>query len=481
MFDPQQQFFPTPKPVIEQMLAPYVETHQRWGKHLRPSLILDPSAGKGDILDYIQQKYDRAKRKLFAIEIDPELRHILNSKRYKVVESDFLDYRGDYHVDLVVMNPPFASGVEHLIHAWETLHGGDIACLLNAESVRNPCTSKRETAVRLIEDHGSVEFIGQAFKDAERPTDVEVALVHLHKEPPPFTLEFSQSGFDHDTPLGEVDFSQNLPAHKDLLESLVAQYDAAKRVIIARHQLQRELVFYTQPLSSLKPRWAEQSATPDEDRASLHEQLEKLKQSFWRYVFERTKVGQVTTSQFQKKFDQFQHETETMGFTVRNIREILRLFFENRGQIMEQCLLEVFDKATAYHEKNRIHWEGWKTNKAYKVNKRIIIPYGVEYDNTFDHWRIIYRNEDFFRDLDKVMCWLSGRGIREICTISQGLSDRLREVNKGGVYTEPFETTFFRVRFYKKGTLHLDFLDPFLLHEFNQRAAEGKNWLGGGY
>lgn len=477
MFDPQQQFFPTPKPVIEQMLAPYVETYERdrWGKFeiLRPKLILDPSAGKGDILDYIQQKYDRAKPKLFAIEIDPELRHILNSKRYKVVESDFLDYRGDYHVDLVVMNPPFASGIEHLIHAWETLHGGDIACLLNAESIRNPCTSKRETAVRLIEDHGSVEFIGQAFKEAERPTDVEVALVHLHKEPPPFTLEFSQSGFDHDAPLGEVDFSQNLPAHKDLLESLVAQYDAAKRVLLARHQLNKEYHFY---LSSVCDAWKEERKPQD-----LHADLEELKKRFWNYVFQRTKVGQVTTSQFQKKFDQFQHETETMGFTVRNIREILRLFFENRGQIMEQCLLEVFDSATAYHEKNRIHWEGWKTNKAYKVNKRIIMPRGVEYEAEWGHWSMNHYRVSFFNDLDKVMCWLSSRDMGAISTITDAVRDRLHACNNGEDYTEPFETTFFRVRFYKKGTLHLDFLDPFLHHEFNQRAAEGKNWLGGGY
>ena len=31
-----------------------------------------------------------------------------------------------------------------------------------------------------------------------------------------------------------------------------------------------------------------------------------------------------------------------------------------------QCVSDVFDKATAYHEKNVIHTEGWKTNKSWK-------------------------------------------------------------------------------------------------------------------
>jgi hypothetical protein len=57
----------------------------------------------------------------------------------------------------------------------------------------------------------------------------------------------------------------------------------------------------------------------------------------------------------------------------------------------------------------------------------------------------------------------------------------MRRANDGGDYTEPVETTFFRVRFWKKGTLHIDFLDPFLLRELNKQAAMGKNWLGGGY
>lgn len=480
MFDPQQQFFPTPAPVIEQMLAPYIEertykdmTFTSFGR----KVVLDPSAGKGDILAYIEQLYKYERRcptSLLAIEIDPELRHILHGKRYKVVDTDFLEYGGEHRPDLIAMNPPFNTGVEHLLHAWDILWGGDIACLLNAESIRNPCTAKRKLLSQVIGDHGSVEFIGQAFKDAERPTDVEVALVRLHKEPPPFTLEFSQSDFDHEAQVNAEAFAANPLASHDIIQSLVAQYDAAVRVVMARHQLWQELQFYTEPVARPYKKVAIGSSNPDED-------LQNLKDGFWGYIFDKTRLGEVTTSDFQKRFESFRQETQNLSFSVRNIREVLRMFFENREQIMAQCLLEVFDRGTAFHEKNRVHWEGWKTNKAYKLNKRIIVPYGMEFDSRWGSWRYPYGKADFYRDLDKVMCYLEGRDISRVRTIADALQTRVNEINRGADYTEPLYTTYFKVRFYKKGTLHLDFLDPFLLNELNKRAAQGKNWLGGGY
>ena len=51
MFD--KNFYPTPKKVIKKMLEQYTE---EGGNELRLSgkVILEPSAGKGDILDYIE-------------------------------------------------------------------------------------------------------------------------------------------------------------------------------------------------------------------------------------------------------------------------------------------------------------------------------------------------------------------------------------------------------------------------------------------
>jgi hypothetical protein len=39
------------------------------------------------------------------------------------------------------------------------------------------------------------------------------------------------------------------------------------------------------------------------------------------------------------------------------------------------------------------------------------------------------------------------------------------------------ESTFFEMKYYKKGTLHLKFKDEALWNDFNLAAARGRNWL----
>jgi phospholipid N-methyltransferase len=96
------EFYPTPKPVIEKMLEPYAS---RYGYALSGKTILEPSAGKGDILDFISDSGVR-KNKLYACEINQDLQFILQEKSYKVINTDFLTYQGDYHFDLIIGNPP---------------------------------------------------------------------------------------------------------------------------------------------------------------------------------------------------------------------------------------------------------------------------------------------------------------------------------------------------------------------------------------
>ena len=53
--------------------------------------------------------------------------------------------------------------------------------------------------------------------------------------------------------------------------------------------------------------------------------------------------------------------------------------------------------------------------------------------------------------------------------------------DKGIEYREPFESSYFEIRIFKEGTVHLKFLDTKLWEEFNRRAAIGKEWIGPDY
>lgn len=107
-------FFPTPRPVIERMLVlAQIENQHR---------VLEPSCGKGDILDAIREQHPDVE--LHAIERNYTLAEVLAAKGHTVEFADFLDHQGSY--DRILMNPPFENSqdAEHVQHAYTLLAPG---------------------------------------------------------------------------------------------------------------------------------------------------------------------------------------------------------------------------------------------------------------------------------------------------------------------------------------------------------------------
>ena len=66
-------------------------------------------------------------------------------------------------------------------------YSGQIVCLLNAETIRNPYTNTRKELVKKLEElNAKIEYLEESFAQAERKTMVEVALIYIDinaKEP----------------------------------------------------------------------------------------------------------------------------------------------------------------------------------------------------------------------------------------------------------------------------------------------------------
>ncbi len=76
-------FYPTPPEVIDLMVRPLIQAYNH-PKSLMRRNILEPSAGKGDILDRLIEVYSVQKRNVIACEIEMELR---SSSRAKSIRS----------------------------------------------------------------------------------------------------------------------------------------------------------------------------------------------------------------------------------------------------------------------------------------------------------------------------------------------------------------------------------------------------------
>lgn len=474
--DTLTEFFPTPASVIRRMVAPVAD-------RLRSGTILEPSAGRGDILDHVCNVYSD-KRNVYAIETDPELQLVLAGKGYRVLDSDFLAFREPLHFDVILMNPPFSRGDEHLLHAWELVApGGVVVCLLNADTLRNAYTERRKLLAQIVSDHGDTEDLGQPFKTAARPTDVQVTMVVLRKPASKTAGLFDGETFDSDAPEQEREHSESPLAQRDLLSALVAQYEASVRLVRERYELGQKLAFYLKGVQT--PR------TAPKDEPALNDQIQAVKDLFWGYVFERTKIGSAATSSVRAEFEQQRAQNRHMAFSVENVTAVLYAIRDNYPAIIERCVVEAFDKITALHKDNAVHTEGWVTNKSWKVARKIIVPWGVSWDDKWKTWSARSYQDAFFDDLDKACCHLTGQQFDSLERRGDVSAPRPTRVTVNGAiywqlhanrdnWADKFESEFFTVKVHKKGTVHLVFKDEALWARFNQVAARGKKWIGGG-
>lgn len=144
-------FFPTPEKLADDLLCMV-----KWDRVVD---VLEPSAGKGDLALATAKKTYLRRRGCFprdnsdlmdyvsldCIEIDPYLRAYLDEKGFRIVHDDFLTFNTFKRYDLIVMNPPFHDGDKHLLKALDLMeHGGQIVCILNAETIRNPFSAARK-------------------------------------------------------------------------------------------------------------------------------------------------------------------------------------------------------------------------------------------------------------------------------------------------------------------------------------------------
>jgi len=168
-------FFPTPKPIISQMLE---LADIQPGDH-----ILEPSAGKGDILDMLRLHHP--ENKITAVEQNGTLFDVLEAKGHAVVRGDFLEHQGEYNI--VIMNPPFEQGadIEHVRHAFNLLApNGKLIAIMSEGPFFRSDTQATDFRNWLDEVAGESEQLPEdAFNNAEafRKTGVRTRIVTITK------------------------------------------------------------------------------------------------------------------------------------------------------------------------------------------------------------------------------------------------------------------------------------------------------------
>ena len=479
------EFYPTPEKLIDKMLEGIDFTIV--------NTVLEPSAGKGDIIDKVIDKFKHARSAYYnretnfdidTIEIDDNLRYILEGKKYRVVHNDFLTYNTYKKYDIIVMNPPFSNGDKHLLKAIEMQKtGGKIVCLLNAETLNNPYTITRKDLVRKLDElNAEIEYIEDAFIDAERKAYVEVALIKIDIPKAEYDSIIIDELRQEEQHKEYTTYNSNNIINADFIKGIIEQYNfeiKAGLKLIAEYKVLEPLMLndiknkkYAKPTLKLETDYRD-----DCDSTLENSYIKQIRMKYWKALFMSDQFMGLFTSNLRKKYMEKINELKDYDFSAYNIYNIRIQLNKEMVKGVEDTIIDLFEEFSHKHNwydetSNNIHYyNGWKTNKAWKINKKVIIPlnaYRDYFDKRFDP---DYSVKGKLSDIEKVFNYLDG-GITE----DIDLHYVLQYAEKMG-QTKKIRLKYFLATFYKKGTCHIEFTNEELLHKFNLFGSQRKQWI----
>lgn len=488
--------YPTQEETIDTMLL---------GESVEGKVCLEPSAGTGNIVRRLQAL---GAKSVIACENNIALKTIVQTL-CTVVEDDFLNLTSDKvsHIDYIVMNPPFSKGAEHIVHAYKIAPAGcKIIALCNLQTLNNPFSKTREELKSLVDTYGQFQNLGDCFNKSERKTDVSIALIRLQKPGANYNNEFEGFFLDEDPAEQQAN---GLITH-NVIREIVNRYVESIKIFDQQLETAVKLsemtgVFYGGNLGM--------QITRNKAPLERNEFKKGMQKSGWNYIFSQMDLKKHTTRGLKEDINKFVETQEQIPFTMRNIYQMLTIVYATTGQRMDKSIVEVFDKVTQYHDDNRYGLPGWKTNSHYLLTRRFIFPNlaQVGYDGQVD---ACYSSQNFemVEDLIKALCYVEGKNYDDMRSIQDCLDYHYFLVNKDDKpiigygsqqiktrkeeeilkdqarYPESkvlsinkewgkwFDTDFFRIRCYKKGTMHFEFKDEKVWSNFNQRVAKIKGY-----
>lgn len=474
-----KDFYPTPSKLAGIMFAGIDFNNVR--------TILEPSAGKGDLIESLRnlRKIRDNRIDIDCIELDENLQYILTGKEYKVVFDDFLAFSSGKKYDLILMNPPFSAGDKHLLKALQMQqNGGQICCLLNSETLRNPYTNERKVLNDLLKKHyARVKYVKNGFKSAERKTDVEIAVVWVD-----IPINYGASNIFEGLKKAEEEeirqhggvtdivsadgihgMIERYNTEVKLCKEFIREYEALKPYILTS----LNETSYNSPIIEL--------TVCRSTNFDVNDCLEVLRSKYWDALMSRDELISMFTETLRSKYSDIKHDMREYDFNEFNIRKVIaRMNADIVGGLQEE-IFKVFDKLSEKHsyypecEQNVHYFNGWKTNKAHKVGMKAIVPaYGVfsSYSWNSDTFKV-HEAYSTIADIEKVFNYLDGNMTAEVNTIHM-----LDIANRNGT-TRNIQCKYFSVTFYKKGTVHIKMHPETerIIDALNIYVCKGKNWL----
>ncbi|MGP1715770.1 MAG: DUF4942 domain-containing protein [Methylophilus sp.] len=497
------QFYPTPPELRDRAWKLF--------QNREFTTVLEPSAGEGhlipgEIVESDEEFRERCeafgdvnvmtKRKRYkitreikgvhCIELDISKHDILRAKGHKVVGVDFMKFSSGSMFSHIILNPPFNAGVTHALHAWDIAYSAEIVIILNAESVRNPRSNDARRLCDLIEEHGSVEYIENAFIEAERETAVEIALIYLNKvssyaDDVVGDIWSQLQSEEVEDITGEAFQQHALAVPKNYIENLVVAFKASdialRQSLFAKYRFTHYASMLGQTIENLRSDTNNkiQGMRPKELQVEYAEGYQDLKNRAWTSILCSTEVRDKMSKKSLAKFESDFIHIKSLEFNTANIYGFICGLLDKQGEIQEEMMLEFFDSVTRYRSdcKNAVHYCGYKSNDKHLIGMKIRTTRFILPNNRW-FGSVSWEAKQKLADFDKVFAMLDGKPGCEF-----GLYDAFndKETEKRLESGERIKTDYFEIRSYKVGTIHFFPTRKDIIDRLNFRVGQIRRWL----
>lgn len=467
-------FYPSPEKVKRVLLNDL---------HIKSNYkILEPSAGKGDLIEGLKCRID-------VIEKEYELCSILQGKGYSMVGYDFLTYVTNTEYDLILMNPPFSEGCKHLLKAIDLAENQvykecNIRCILNAETLRNPYSNERKLLCDKLNLYGAkITYYDSLFTDAERKTNVETVIIEIDIETTrkkvnsvyeSIVNSMNDNVSEYGTELSTFVKNNEMQVRVENIELLVKKYEYHVKLVKDQYKSSRSLEVLEKQLDG------ELSAYTSSPNKDINDVIDNIRNKYWRSILNAKEFADKLTADGRQKLYQKIEQSGTMEITIENVKLLLMGMLQNSNTMLLDSCLDLFEKITKNHmssfSSNIHYYNGWKTNNAYKINKKVIIPFrgifgvleptdmGQGYFNKSGEVRyenVKWEVKEFIDDLMKMFK-----------LIQPDINSEMEVIKLG-----EFENEAIKLKMFSKGTVHFWFKDLDLLDRFNILCGQHFNWI----
>lgn len=487
-----KNFYPSTEEVRELLL----QDIDYKGKNRDSYKVLEPSAGKGDLIDLTRFNQSNVQ----VIEKDTDLRNFLMGAGYELVHDDFLTYETYTEYDLILMNPPFDAGVKHLMKAiqlaeQQQVESCEIRAILNAETLNNLYSKERQELMQKIERWGGeLTYHEGLFLNGERKTNVATVIVKMK-------VDNLQQGVQsaYDRVMGSF---YNQESESTNLERSLSTVYVKQEIKQKLHDIQQYVEMYRQHITYLKEYHTSKRNFLAYEKAleqdtyildkytnnNINENIERLRIKYWGKILDTDYFKDHLTQQGIMNLNRKVEQSKGMEITYKNIEMLMLAIIQNKNEMYMEDMVGLYEKITQNHmekfSKNIHYYNGWKGNSAYKINKKIVVPFYRYSDWTDNDMGAKRYGRTATEDYTSV------GNVNTYGLIDYTVKDFMQDMNKMLKLIKPnfnadfrynalgdFENDVIRFKMFKKRTVHIWFKDEEVLNQFNLMVGRHFQWL----